>query len=149
MIGEREDLMQEVLVRIESIISYQRRAFCSGHNQFRDISLPQMSVLIMLRERGPRTISELAELLQVSAPSASAILDRMEERGYVRRSRDSIDRRVVHVEVTEEGRGLIDEMAGVKRDRMQRLLSVMDEDDLRSVIAGIDALQRAFELEAP
>jgi len=145
VIAEREDLIREAMAGINGLASYQRRAISSSHTHFRDISRPQTYLLMILQERGPQTVSELADLLAVSAPSASSLLDRLEERGLVQRTRDAADRRVVHVEVTEGGRTLLDEMAGVKRDHIQRLLSLMDEDDLHAIIGGLDALQRAFE----
>lgn len=144
MIAEREHLIREAMAGIDGLASYQRRSISSAHTHFRDISRPQMYLLIILRERGPQTVSELADLLAVSPPSASALLDRLEERGLVQRTRDAVDRRVVHVEVTEGGRNLLDEMAGVKRDHIQQLLSSMDESDLRAIIGGLEALQRAF-----
>jgi MarR family transcriptional regulator, organic hydroperoxide resistance regulator len=144
MIVDHATVVEEAIEQIDALASYQRRAFCE-HAAHREISLPQLHLLINLRERGTLTVSELSELLGVTPPSASAIIDRMEERGWVTRERDTVDRRVVHIVLEEHGRTIIDELAGTKRDTLYRLLTVMDDEELGHVIAAIQAAQRAFE----
>lgn len=90
------------------------------------------------------TVSELAHLLSVSAPSASSILDRMEEHGLVERVRDAVDRRVVHVGVAEQGRRMMEEMMGLKREQLQRLLESMTDVELEHVVEGAAAVDRAL-----
>lgn len=53
---------------------------------------------------GPRRMSELAECTSTSQTSLTGIIDRLEERGLVERSRSAEDRRVVQVALTELGR---------------------------------------------
>jgi DNA-binding MarR family transcriptional regulator len=51
---------------------------------------------------GPATPSALAAATGMSPAAMTAALDRLEGRGYVRRVRDTADRRRILVEVTEE-----------------------------------------------
>lgn len=140
MSAPREALVEEVCAQINALMSFRRRAFCTRPPQ-REVSLPQLHVLTALHELGPVTVSELAQMLHTSAPSASAIVDRLEEPGLVRRVRDAIDRRVVHVEISEQGSGVVEELIGLKRDMMQRLLGAMSEDELQDVMRGVAALR--------
>jgi DNA-binding MarR family transcriptional regulator len=143
-VSSRTDLVEEALAQIEALVSYQRRAFCT-HSIHREISLPQLVLLTNLRERGSMTVSELAGLLGVTAPSVSALIDRMEERELVGRERDALDRRIVHVRIAERGLTLLDELAGLRRDGLQRLLTVMSDEDLGHVVRAIEALRSAME----
>lgn len=139
----KTDLLDEVMDQIDELVSYQRRSFCA-HGPHRELSLPQLFLLITLHERGTHTVSALAELLGVTAPSASALIDRMEERGLVARERDAEDRRVVHVAITEAGHTLLDEMVGMRRDRLRQILSLMNAEELRHVVGAVQGLHRVL-----
>lgn len=137
------DLVNEAVARMHGLMAHRRRAWCS-QQLHREISLPQLHVLIELQESDPLTVSELAHLLGISVPSASSIVDRMEEHDLVRRFRDREDRRVVHVEASEHGRDLVSEFLGVRREQMQQMLSKMTEEELHDVIRGLDAISTMF-----
>ncbi|WP_299167314.1 MarR family transcriptional regulator [uncultured Arthrobacter sp.] len=44
----------------------------------------------------------LRQALNLSSPATTALIDRLDEAGQVRRSRSSVDRRQVHLEMTEK-----------------------------------------------
>jgi DNA-binding MarR family transcriptional regulator len=52
---------------------------------------------------GALTASRLAEATGLSAAATTAMIDRLERKGFVRRRRDGGDRRQVLVEMTEDG----------------------------------------------
>jgi len=74
-----------------------------GRGMCEDLTLPQFRTLEMIRERGEVTIKELAQALQVSSPSASAMVERLVEMGLSVREQSHEDRRAVHVRLTQEG----------------------------------------------
>jgi DNA-binding MarR family transcriptional regulator len=51
---------------------------------------------------GARTIGQLGEASGLSSAAATALIDRLEQKGFVRRVRDSADRRKIMVELTSE-----------------------------------------------
>ena len=59
------------------------------------------------------TISQLSERLQVKHHSAVNIVDRLVERKLIRRRAGEKDRRERHLELTDKGEKLIDELATV------------------------------------
>jgi DNA-binding MarR family transcriptional regulator len=135
-------LVDEAIAQIEALMSVRRKAFCS-QPLHREISMPQLYILMVLEEHGPTTVTDLAHLLRISAPSASSIVDRMEEHGLVERARDEADRRVVHVRLLDRGRRLMNEVTGLKRDGLQRVLATLSDEELEHVIRAAEALQRA------
>ena len=56
------------------------------------------------------TIGVLAERLQLEHHSTVELIDRLEERRLVRRSRDRIDRRQVLIQITPKGEGLLHDL---------------------------------------
>lgn len=73
-----------------------------------DLSLTQIKLLHYLQD-APRalTLKEAAELVQVSLPAASRLVDDLVRRGFVERHEDTEDRRMKRVELTEHGRWAI------------------------------------------
>jgi DNA-binding MarR family transcriptional regulator len=139
----REALIEEALERIDALAAHRRRAMCE-QPLHREVSLPQLHVLMLLQERGRMMVSELAGLLRISMPSASSIVDRIEENGLVERTRDAADRRVVYVEITDRGRALAEDLMGLKRETMQRLFGAMTDEELGDMVRGMAALERAL-----
>jgi DNA-binding MarR family transcriptional regulator len=129
--------------QIEALLSFRRRAFCE-QPLTREVSLPQLHVLMRLVEIGPTTVSDLAHSLTISSPSASAILDRMEEHGLIERVRDAADRRVVRVAASARGRVIVQEFGGPKQAQLQSLLGTMTDEELSDVVRAAEALRRAL-----
>ena len=65
-----------------------------------ELTLPQMNMLLVVRERGKVTIKELADALSVSPPSASAMVERLVDIGVLVREHSQVDRRVVEVHIS-------------------------------------------------
>lgn len=69
-----------------------------------DIPHAQLFVLHLLYVNGNQRPADLSREMQVSAPTVSGILERMESAGYIKRSADPEDRRQVIVEITADGK---------------------------------------------
>ena len=93
------------------------------------------------REVEPR---ELARLCAVSRGTVSSVLNTLERDGLVRRHRQSVDRRVVTVVITENGRRRVKEAFERQHAREHQWLGDLD----RETIAGLVALLRHL-LELP
>ncbi len=67
-----------------------------------ELTLPQVTMMMVVREYGEMTIGELADALHVSAPSVSSMVDRLVEMGLLKREHSKVDRRTVNVSVSPE-----------------------------------------------
>ncbi len=83
-------LLPKRLVRIEAIT----RAF--------SMPFSHIQILIMLSDR-PMTIGEISSHLGIAKPNISPLLESLKNRGYLERTRDERDRRVVHVQLLPGG----------------------------------------------
>ncbi|WP_151773075.1 MarR family winged helix-turn-helix transcriptional regulator [Streptomyces abyssomicinicus] len=70
-----------------------------------DLSLTQLRVLGILRDRRPR-VSDLAAFLGLDKSTLSGLISRAEQRGLLTRGTSPEDRRAVVVEITDAGREL-------------------------------------------
>ncbi len=109
------------------------------------LSLVHLNVLMALRARGPITMSQLAELLDVSVASATGIVDRMEKKGVVERRHSESDRRVVEVHVTDRGEGASQALRAERQIRLGRLLAEIGDEDLAALLKGLRAFRAARE----
>ncbi|MZE77889.1 MarR family winged helix-turn-helix transcriptional regulator [Streptomyces xinghaiensis] len=82
-----------------------------------DLSLTQLRVLGILRDRRPR-MSDLADFLGLDKSTLSGLVDRAERRGLMARAANPDDRRAVDVLVTDAGRELIQRLYKEIQDAM-------------------------------
>src|SRR6266566_4551633 len=122
---------------------------CSGTGRLvkLGVSMTHMHVLWMLQHHGDLPMSRMADLLDVSFSNATGIVDRMEERGLVERVRVPDDRRVVLVRITDRGIQAIEETEAFKQDRLQEILSHLDEAQVTRLAAGLDDIRAAVIAE--
>src|SRR5258708_100600 len=66
----------------------------------------QYGVLSMIKQM-PSTLNELAQKLGVKPPSLTDPVDALVKKGYVRRTEDRVDRRKIHLTVTNKGQLII------------------------------------------
>jgi DNA-binding MarR family transcriptional regulator len=111
------------------------------------VSMTHMHVMWLLEHHGDVPMSRMADLLDVSFSNATGIVDRMEERGLVERVRVPDDRRVVLVRITERGIRAIEETEAFKQDRLQAILSHLDDAQVTRLAAGLDDIRTAVVAE--
>lgn len=68
------------------------------------LTLPQLLVLQSIRALGEVSTSAISRDVSMSPPTVVAVLDKLEVKGMAVRYRSTIDRRVVHVRLTDAGR---------------------------------------------
>src|SRR5271157_5898048 len=95
-----------------------------------DLTFGQMRLLFLLGKHGPSPVSRVAEWLGVGLPAASGIVDRVEKHGLVTRQHRQDDRRVVECALTDQGRQLIEEIGGMRREMLRHTLGVLSEEEL-------------------
>ncbi len=83
--------------------------------------------LDILDQEGPMTAGRLAERARLSPGAMTALLDRLEKRGFARRTRDAKDRRRVLVEVTPELRTMAAQLYGTPDEGANALAAYTGE----------------------
>jgi DNA-binding MarR family transcriptional regulator len=106
------------------------------------VSLPQLRMLLFLEMEGDATMGELARWAGVTMPTATAAVNALVEGGYVSRRRSQQDRRVVLVNVTQQGRQTLAELHEERRERLRAVLSHLDADDQIELVEAFDSILR-------
>ena len=103
MSSERDELVAAVTLEArEQQVAYDR--FHDAVAAYLGVNRTDLRCLDILDLTGRRTAGELAAEMGMSTGAVTALLDRVEKAGYVRRVRDPGDRRRVLVELTEQAR---------------------------------------------
>jgi MarR family 2-MHQ and catechol resistance regulon transcriptional repressor len=74
---------------------------------FDGLTVSQFGVLETLYHLGPMCLGEISAKLLKSGGNITLVIDNLEKQGLVQRVRDSDDRRMINVSLTEEGEALI------------------------------------------
>ena len=104
-------------------------------------------VLVCLRRAVPHhrlTAGQLAEQTLVTTGGLSLRVNRLQEAGLVTRTRDATDARIVYVEMTARGRGLVDVIADEHFAVLQSMVSGLDESE----VTTLELLLRRLESSA-
>jgi DNA-binding MarR family transcriptional regulator len=129
----------------EAVVSLQRTAD-QLNGCFSDMLKPhglsptQFNALRILRGAGKegRACSEIAERMINRDPDITRLLDRLERRGLVIRSREGRDRRVIIARITQEGLELLRGLDRPIEDFNRKLLGHLGEPQLRTLIKLLD-----------
>jgi DNA-binding MarR family transcriptional regulator len=112
----------------------------------RDLTMGQMRLLFLLQREGPQPMGRVAEVFELSHTASSGFVARIERHGLVQRAHRSDDRRVVECDLTEAGRGFVEELSGVRLDVIRQALSALEPPELAE-FQGL--LRRILERQAP
>lgn len=109
------------------------------------VSMAQVNILYTLHRSGQMPMSRLADVLNVSLSSATGLIDRLEERGYLERTRVPEDRRVVLVSLTAAGAQLLDEQDAMTDGLLRTVLARLRPSQLVTVAQATADLRAAVE----
>jgi DNA-binding MarR family transcriptional regulator len=111
------------------------------------ISMAQLHILYTLQRAGEMPMSRLADVLNVSLSNATGLIDRVEERGFIERTRVPEDRRIVMIRVTDAGRKMLDEVDAVSTDLLRSVFGRIGRTQVAGVGRAFAELRRALEEE--
>lgn len=106
-----------------------------------DLTMGQLKALFALTDTA-LTVGQVADLMGLSKPTASLLVDRLVHLGLVERTEDPEDRRRTHVRLTPAGRDRAARLRQGGEDRWRSLLGQLAADDLAAWTRGVQALAR-------
>jgi DNA-binding MarR family transcriptional regulator len=141
--GQTEEIRG--VLRVQDELIQQRVVWDAGPWLELDMSTPQFKALLLISEEEGIRMRELARKMGGSFSNATALVDRLVERGLVERLAEPEDRRVVLVRVSEEGRRLIEKLVTSWRAISPSLLETLAPKDLDKVHDALRILLKAAQ----
>ena len=157
ILSAEQQRLQDASPYDESILRALRRIIRAVDLYSRQLSIrhsltgPQLVCLRQLVQQGPMTPGRLAREVSLSPATISGILDRLERRGYVTRSRRPEDKRQVLVAITTRGRELTGRTPPPLHERFTRRLAELPESrqaEIHRVLGEVVEMMEADDIEA-
>lgn len=104
------------------------------------ITSPQFSALLALREHPNITMGELCDKLFLACSTATDLVDRMEKNGFLERKRDTQDRRVIRLSMSEMGKRVISEVVAARRRYVSSILEKLTEEEINQLAQSLNRL---------
>jgi DNA-binding MarR family transcriptional regulator len=114
-----------------------------------ELSLTQIKVLHHLEDAArPLTLKEAAELVHVSLPAASRLVDDLVRRGFVKRQEDAEDRRMKRVELTADGRSVIRRLNAARLNGLEQFAGSLSHQERSKLAAALAKLLERDDVAA-
>lgn len=110
-----------------------------------DLTAAQMKTLAVLSGDEPMTIGRVADLLGITLPTASHLVDKLVRAGFAERSDDPLDRRRAVVRPSEQGAALMRSLREFSQSYLLACLAHMSDADIAALMQGMTALADATE----
>jgi len=102
----------------------------------------QMETLIFLRHSSFPTMGMIQQRLNLTKGAVTVIISNFEERGWVERLRDREDRRVIFVQLTQEGGLMAQKIKRLIANEFDRQITTLSEADLALLLSSLNNLNR-------
>ena len=86
------------------------------------------------------TITQIAQDLDITLPSVTAMIKRLERKGYITKDRSSVDARRVHVALTQEGQQAEIAHRFIRRKIIRELTEELDMAEREAILTGLEKM---------
>jgi len=121
-----------ITVLTNKITKIEQKAITES--RFSELTGKQMYYLEVISNLNNPNLSELATELNLSKPSITAIVDKLEEWGFIRKVHSDEDRRVSHIHMAERGEEIERLHKEIHRRISNMFTSKLTEDELQSLV---------------
>ena len=104
------------------------------------ISGPQFGTLLLIEANPGVSQSSIAEALRFDRSTLVQIIDRLEDRGLVRREPSTQDRRSHALRLTEDGAALLDELKALSDEHEGIVAETLSPDERKNLLSLLERL---------
>jgi DNA-binding MarR family transcriptional regulator len=134
LVTDSEELTDAVLSASRVLVAVAARSLAEHEDE---VSIPQYRALVLLASRGPQRPADLAVALGIDPSTATRLCDRLVRKRLISRRRQGADRREVRLDLTANGRQLIESVTTRRRREIGQVLDQIPPGER-------DGLVRAF-----
>lgn len=111
-----------------------------------DVTVSQIYLLMALKEspEGSCSLKEMEKLLQIGQSTTVGIVKRLQQKGFVTCSRDTEDKRIKIVSITQEGHRICDEARSCMDKTLERLTRGLTDQEKNYLLLLLQKVQQNF-----
>ncbi len=136
---QTEQVSMQIIMRIRQIIQEMSKYSKYLLENYK-ITVPQLICLHEVYQHGPISIGTLTKIVFLNNSTVTGIIDRLEKREFVKRSRISKDRRQVHLEVTELGISFVKVAPRPLQDKFINRLTRLEKEKITLIMWSLEML---------
>ncbi len=111
------------------------------------ITSPQLVCLMTLNDHGSMTSKALSEVMYLSPSTIVGILDRLEDKRLVLRTRSKKDRRNIDVTISDKGVELLENTPSPLQDKLYQAFQWLPEDEKTTIAHSLERIVELMEAE--
>ncbi|WP_213422350.1 MarR family winged helix-turn-helix transcriptional regulator [Bhargavaea massiliensis] len=119
-----------VLSRAHKVISEKANRLFAEYG----LNPTEFAVLELLYHKGSQPIQKIGSKILLASGSMTYVIDKLQKRGYLERTICDTDRRVTFVDITTEGRKLLDEIFPVHEESLHGLMEALSPEEKATAI---------------
>ena len=123
----------------------KKKLFCADKENILNLGVSSLIILNEVEEGMPKTLKEITEKSGLPNSTASVIIDRLSQRGFVHRKRDINDRRKILIYLTGEGRKLLDNLNSKGLSYCIKILKSASDEEIDIISRGLRVLKEVME----
>lgn len=110
------------------------------------LNLTEFAVLEVLYLKGKQTVQQIGKSILVSSGSMTYVIDKLEQKGLLRRNGCPNDRRVIHVELTEKGICLMNKIMPNHRDLVNDMFGSLNENESQTMVKLLEKVSKRVKV---
>ena len=118
----------------ETLIFKMQQVDATCQQAYGDVSKREFNLLIMLGKSEKMIMREVADFLGISVSSATAIIDKLSEKGYLRRIHSSSDRRIIVVVLSQEGKSIYLSLTSKMKNFARGVMDKLGEAEKKKLV---------------
>ncbi len=103
---EKIELVKDFVCALENLVMGMQQVDSSCMEAYKEVTKRDFALLIMLGKSDAMIMREIADFLQVPLSTATGIVDKLIEKGYVERQFSPEDRRIILIRLNKEGKAI-------------------------------------------
>jgi len=143
--GSDDAPTRQIIFSIRRLIQAKELYTKELHKKYQ-ISASQLNCLLALHENGPLPPSQIAKHIMVNSSTVTGIIDRLEQKGLVERSRSSLDRRVITIYLTETGTKLAENAPPPIQQRVLDGLKRLSPNEIERIVKSLNKITDMLEI---
>ena len=118
----------------ETLIFKMQQVDATCQQAYGDVSKLEFNLLIMLGKSEKMIMREVADFLGIPVSSATAIIDKLSEKGYLRRIHSSSDRRTIMVVLSQEGKSIYLSLTSKMKNFARGVMDKLGEAEKKKLV---------------
>lgn len=121
---------------------------CCLNNVGSNLSMQEMKVIDFLGKCGPSIMRKIADHLMLAVSTMTGIVDKLVQKGLVRRETPEDDRRIVRVELTEKGQEICQMNLDTYMELSRGMLEALNEEEQEILLVLLRKIIRSTQKES-